>query len=75
LIHRTQVGFEEPWKGLEDAVAQGLTKSIGLSNFHEDDMARIFKVAKVKPVNLQVFNFIYTFIIHQNLIIINILRS
>jgi diketogulonate reductase-like aldo/keto reductase len=53
LIHRTQVGFEEPWKGLEDAVAQGLTKSIGLSNFHEDDMARIFKVAKIKPVNLQ----------------------
>jgi diketogulonate reductase-like aldo/keto reductase len=75
LIHRTQVGFEEPWKGLEDAVGQGLTKSIGLSNFHEDDMARIFKVAKIKPVNLQVFNFIYTFIIHQNLIIINILRS
>ena len=37
------------WKGLEEALAQGLTKAIGVSNFSPDDLTALLKTAKVPP--------------------------
>ncbi len=52
VIHRPS---EEPsynqalWKGLEQAVAKNLTKSIGLSNFRQSDIEPILKIATIRP--------------------------
>ena len=37
------------WQGLEQALAQGLTKSIGVSNFSPTQLTALMKTAKVKP--------------------------
>merc|ERR1719369_1308646 len=42
------------WAKMEEMVAKGKTKSIGLSNFNENQIDRILNVCKVKPANLQV---------------------
>lgn len=42
------------WKDMENLVGSGLTKSIGISNFSEDQINRIVKVARIKPANIQV---------------------
>ncbi|KAI4503123.1 hypothetical protein M0802_002167 [Mischocyttarus mexicanus] len=46
--------YLETWKGMEECVQQGLTRSIGVSNFNSEQIARLLKVAKVIPVNNQV---------------------
>lgn len=46
--------FTETWRGMEDCVKLGLTKSIGLSNFNSVQVLRILDVAKVLPVTNQV---------------------
>lgn len=42
------------WKEMEQQVVQGRTKSIGLSNFNEEQILSIWNNAEIKPSNLQV---------------------
>lgn len=42
------------WKGMEAQVDAGLTRSIGISNFNEEQIGRIVANARIKPANLQV---------------------
>lgn len=44
----------EAWKSLEKAVDDGLTKSIGVSNFSVADLEEILKIARIKPVVNQI---------------------
>ena len=37
------------WQGLEQALAQNLTRSIGLSNFNAAQITALLKIAKVPP--------------------------
>ncbi|KAB7502702.1 hypothetical protein Anas_01067 [Armadillidium nasatum] len=41
------------WRGMEEAVNEGLAKSIGLSNYNKRQVETILKNAKVKPVTNQ----------------------
>lgn len=53
LIHFPQESNEENlriWRVLESYVEKGLLKSIGVSNFNEDQLSYILKHAKIKPV-------------------------
>lgn len=46
--------YLETWRGMEECVNQGLTRSIGVSNFNSEQIARLMKFAKIIPVNNQV---------------------
>nr|XP_026488389.1 aldo-keto reductase AKR2E4-like isoform X2 [Vanessa tameamea] len=46
--------YLETWKGLEDAKDQGLTDSIGVSNFNITQMTRLWENSRVKPAVLQI---------------------
>ncbi|XP_030761987.1 aldo-keto reductase family 1 member B1-like [Sitophilus oryzae] len=46
--------FCETWKGMEECVDLGLTKSIGLSNFNSKQVQRIVDKARIKPVMNQI---------------------
>lgn len=52
------IGFDydyaETWKGMEECVKLGLTKSIGLSNFNSKQVERILNNCTIKPVMNQV---------------------
>ncbi|CAH8566613.1 unnamed protein product [Heterobilharzia americana] len=48
------VPHEETWKEMEKLVDEGLTKSIGLSNFNKRQIESILKHCRIKPVNLQI---------------------
>ena len=37
------------WQGLEQALAQNLTRAIGVSNFNKDQLGALLKVATTKP--------------------------
>ncbi|CAH0404275.1 unnamed protein product [Chilo suppressalis] len=50
----SDVDFMETWRGLEDAMKQGLTKAIGVSNFNEEQLKRMLEEATVKPAALQI---------------------
>jgi aldehyde reductase len=39
---------------MENQVDSGLTRSIGVSNFNEDQLGRIINNARIKPANVQV---------------------
>ncbi|VDO03481.1 unnamed protein product [Rodentolepis nana] len=42
------------WKAMEELVKEGLVRHIGLSNFNEAQIQRIFDEATIKPVVLQI---------------------
>lgn len=42
------------WKSMENQVDAGLVKSIGISNFNEEQISRIINNARIKPANVQV---------------------
>ncbi len=42
------------WAAMESQVAEGKTKSIGISNFDVSQIKRLIDGAKIKPANLQV---------------------
>lgn len=42
------------WKEMEKQVEMGRAKSIGLSNFNEEQVSNIWKNASIKPSNLQI---------------------
>lgn len=48
------VTLEETWLAMEECVKQGLTKSIGFSNFNSEQIDRILKICTIKPVVNQV---------------------
>jgi len=56
LIHwpNSTVDILETWHGMEDVHKLGLTKSIGLSNFNEEQINRILANGTIKPVTNQV---------------------
>ncbi|XP_026333135.1 aldo-keto reductase AKR2E4-like [Hyposmocoma kahamanoa] len=45
-----KIDHMETWRGMEEALKLGLTKSIGVSNFNEEQLTRVVKKATVKPV-------------------------
>eukprot|EP00529_Nitzschia_sp_RCC80_P023685 CAMPEP_0113496766 /NCGR_PEP_ID=MMETSP0014_2-20120614/30288_1 /TAXON_ID=2857 /ORGANISM="Nitzschia sp." /LENGTH=462 /DNA_ID=CAMNT_0000390693 /DNA_START=445 /DNA_END=1833 /DNA_ORIENTATION=- /assembly_acc=CAM_ASM_000159 len=48
--HVTDVdAWKASWKALEEMYNDGLLASIGVSNFHQDEMEELLEVAKVKP--------------------------
>ena len=52
LIHHpapTDAENQALWKGLEQAVAMNLTRSIGLSNFNKEQIEALLKVATIRP--------------------------
>lgn len=46
--------YVETWKGMEECVKLGLTKSIGISNFNTQQIKRVLDVATIKPAVNQV---------------------
>ncbi|XP_046689164.1 aldo-keto reductase family 1 member A1-like [Homalodisca vitripennis] len=50
----SNVSYLETWKGMEQCVQLGLTKSIGLSNFNSKQVAKVLDMATIKPVTDQV---------------------
>ena len=49
-----QSSFLESWGELEKAVDQGLTKSIGVSNFSQEQVQSILDICRIKPAVNQV---------------------
>jgi len=50
----TEVPLMETWKALEECVAAGLVKAIGLSNFNSKQITEIMGKGKIAPAVLQV---------------------
>ncbi|XP_063370847.1 aldo-keto reductase AKR2E4-like [Cydia amplana] len=50
----SDVDFMETWRGMEDAHRLGLVKSIGVSNFNQEQLARLLNESSVKPSVLQI---------------------
>lgn len=50
----SDVDYVDTWKEMEKLVQQGLTKSIGVSNFNSQQLERILAIATIKPVTNQV---------------------
>ncbi|KAG6451554.1 aldo-keto reductase AKR2E4 [Manduca sexta] len=48
------IDYLETWQGMIEALNQGLTRSIGLSNFNEKQIERVISNSNVKPAALQV---------------------
>ena len=53
-IQYSDVDYLDTWKEMEKLVDQGLTKSIGVSNFNSEQLERVLANAKIKPVTNQV---------------------
>lgn len=53
-IAYTDTDFMETWRGMEDAVRLGLTRSIGVSNFNKDQIERIRTEGSILPANIQI---------------------
>ena len=51
---KSDVDYIDTWKGMEECVALGWTKTIGLSNFNSEQITRVLSMAKIKPVCNQV---------------------
>ncbi|GJQ72881.1 hypothetical protein Trydic_g1529 [Trypoxylus dichotomus] len=55
---KNAVGYDydyiDTWKGMEECVDLGLTKSIGLSNFNSKQVQRVLDSARIKPVMNQI---------------------
>lgn len=50
----SNVDYLDTWKGMEGVLNKGLTKNIGVSNFNSEQITRLLKHCKVKPVTNQV---------------------
>lgn len=48
------VDYLDTWKGMEDVLRDGLVRSIGVSNFNSEQIARILSNSNIKPVTNQV---------------------
>lgn len=54
LLHQSVGKYVEAYKAMEEAVAQGKLRSIGLSNFTGKELDEILRIANIKPVLVQV---------------------
>lgn len=54
LIHWPVDGFEMAWLIMEELYKEGKIRAIGLSNFHEEHLDRLMKVASVTPAVNQI---------------------
>lgn len=54
LFHQPYGEYVEGWRAMEEAVAEGKVRSIGLSNFPVHKIEQIVEVATIKPAVLQV---------------------
>ena len=54
LFHQPYGDYVSGWKAMEEAVAAGKVRSIGLSNFPVRKIEQIMEVATIKPAVLQV---------------------
>lgn len=52
----TDTDYLETWRGMEECVRLGLTRSIGVSNFNIKQLTRLLGAAKIPPVNNQVIS-------------------
>lgn len=50
----SDVDYVDTWKGMEEALKSGLTKSIGVSNFNKNQIERVLAAGTVPPVTNQV---------------------
>ncbi|XP_046385454.1 aldo-keto reductase family 1 member B1-like [Ischnura elegans] len=50
----SDVDYVDTWKGMEACVTEGLSKSIGVSNFNSHQIDRVLAVAKIKPAVNQI---------------------
>lgn len=50
----SDVDYVETWQGMEDAKREGLTKSIGVSNFNAHQLSRILQSCSIVPTMNQV---------------------
>ncbi|KAL6446183.1 hypothetical protein ACFW04_001075 [Cataglyphis niger] len=50
----SDVDYVDTWKAMEDVLAKGLTKNIGVSNFNSEQITRLLENALVKPVTNQI---------------------
>lgn len=48
------VDYVDTWKGMEECVDLGLTKSIGVSNFNSKQIQRVLDMCRIPPANNQV---------------------
>ena len=54
LIHWVVSNDTKTYKAIEDAIKQGMVKSVGISNYYGSDLKRILNNAKILPVLNQV---------------------
>lgn len=54
LFHQPYGEYVEGWRAMEEAVAEGKVRSVGLSNFPVHKIEQIMEVATIKPAVLQV---------------------
>lgn len=52
----SDVDYLETWAAMESGMDQGLTRSIGVSNFNSQQLQRIVDNCRIKPVMVQVKN-------------------
>jgi len=60
--------FERTWRGFERVKQEGLTKSIGVSNFTVEDLQKLLKIAHVKPAVNQIKLHPYNHAAHASLL-------
>ena len=53
-VEFSDADYLDTWKAMEECVQMGLAKSIGVSNFNSEQLARLLAVAKIKPVTNQI---------------------
>lgn len=52
----SDVDYVDSWLVMEDALSQGLVRSIGVSNFNKDQIERVLSAGKITPVTNQVWS-------------------
>ncbi|XP_058054618.1 1,5-anhydro-D-fructose reductase-like [Anopheles bellator] len=53
-LELTEVDFVETWKAMEKLLKTGKVRSLGVSNFNSEQIARLLAECKIKPVTNQV---------------------
>ncbi|KAK3394433.1 NADP-dependent oxidoreductase domain-containing protein [Podospora didyma] len=66
IIKPSKATIQETWTALEDLVAKGLTKSIGVSNFQSQLLYDLLRYAKIRPATLQIEH--HPYLVQQELL-------
>lgn len=53
-VEMSDVDFLDTWREMEKLVDLGLTKSIGVSNFNSEQLARLLANCRIKPIHNQI---------------------